>query len=178
MLREEEIKRFMEADASSKKKQRAREGQLARVVAILLLAAVVWLYTQAAYAAQQVGVLSIPSAEISVALFDSYEQSVVDAQNSAAHFWGGSWIIADHNNQAFRTLKNVQPGDTATIHRPDGSQIHLLCADKYNGKNTGRELVNAHGRNVMADHDYLMYTCRLKGLGSRYIIITQWEVAE
>ncbi len=178
MLTADEIKRFMEAAASSKKKQRAKEGQLARVVAILLLAAVVWLYTQTAYAAPQVGVLSIPSAEISVALFDSYEQSVVDAKNSAAHFWGGSWIIADHNNQAFRTLKNVQPGDTATIHRPDGSQIHLLCVDKYNGKNTGRELVNANGRNVMADHDYLMYTCVNKALKRKTVLITQWEVTD
>ena len=131
-----------------------------------------------ACAASEVGVLSIPSACISVALFDSAEQDVVDESNSAAFFWSGSWIIADHNNQAFKSLKDVAVGEVATIYHADGSRIRLVCVDKYNGKNTGHELVDANGRNVMADHAYLMYTCRIKGFGARHIIITQWEEYE
>lgn len=147
---------------------------------ILCMVLVVYLlaYTGLACAAQQAGVLHIPSANISVALYNSYAQSVVDEKNSAAHFWGGSWIIADHCNQEFENLKNVAMGDEAIIYQTNGQTVRLRCVDRYNGKNTGRELVDSHGRNVMADHDYLMYTCRLKGFGSRYIIITQWEVVE
>ena len=145
---------------------------------LLCLILILLICTGSACAAPEVGVLSIPSACISVALFDSAEQSVVDAQNSAAYFRAGSHIIADHNNQAFKALKNVSIGDAAIIHRMDGSNIRLICVDKYNGKNTGHELVDANGRNVMADHAYLMYTCRIKGFGARHIIITQWEECE
>ena len=74
--------------------------------------------------------------------------------------------------------EDVAVGDAATIYYTDGSRIRLVCVDKYNGKNTGHELVDASGHNVMADHAYLMYTCRIKGFGARHIIITQWEVYE
>lgn len=148
---------------------------------ILCMVLVVWMllaHTGLACAAQQAGVLHIPSANISVALYNSYEQSVVDAKNSAALFEWGSWIIADHNNQDFRTLKNVQVGDTATIRRTDGQTIRLICVDVYQGKNLGHDLVNQHNKSVMDDHDYLMYTCVNKAASRKTILITQWEVME
>lgn len=144
------------------------------LIAVMCLAA----YIGLAYGAEQAGVLHIPSANISVALYNSYEQSVVDAKNSAALFEWGSWIIADHNNQEFRTLKNVQVGDTATIRRTDGQTIRLICVDKYQGKNLGHDLVNQHNKSVMDDHDYLMYTCVNKAASRKTILITQWEVME
>lgn len=143
------------------------------VLAIALLAC-----CMPASAASQYGVLSIPAQGISVALYDSASQETVDTKNSAAHFYAGSYIIADHCNQEFRALKHVSVGDTATIYCADGSTLHLVCVDKYNGKNTGKILTDQQGRNVMADHDYLMYTCRGKGLGWQRIVITQWVVVE
>lgn len=131
-----------------------------------------------ACAAQQAGILHIPSANISVVLYNSYAQSVVDAKNSAALFEWGSWIIADHNNQEFKTLKHVQVGDTATIRRTDGRTIRLICVDVYQGKNLGHDLVNQHNRSVMDDHDYLMYTCVNKAASRKTILITQWEVTD
>ena len=142
------------------------------VLALVLLAC-----CMPASAASQYGVLSIPAQGISVALYDSASQETVDTKNSAARFYAGSYIIADHCNQEFKTLKKVSIGDKAIIYCENGMNINLVCVDRYNGKNTGHELVDSKGRNVMSDHDYLMYTCRA-GLGWRNILITQWDVVE
>lgn len=140
---------------------------------LCMLAALMVLGT--AQAASQYGVLSIPAQEISVMLYESNAQSVVDAKNSAACFWWNGWIIADHNNQAFRTLKNVAVGDTASIMQPNGQTIRLKCVYKGTGRNTGHDLT-ANGESLFGCYDYLMYTCQNKAVSRKGVILTGWEV--
>lgn len=149
-----------------------------KIFCMVLVVLMLLVYTGLAYGAQKAGILYIQSANISVALHNSNAQSVVDAKNSAAMFEWGCWIIADHNHQEFRTLKNVQVGDEATIRCTNGQTIRMICVDVYQGKNTGHKLVDKTGRNVMGDHDYLMYTCVNKLLSRKTILITQWEVVD
>lgn len=140
---------------------------------VILLVAV---YVHAAYAAAHVGVLHIPAHGISVALYNSNAQSVVDAQNSAACYWYQGYIVADHNNQAFANLPRVKVGDRAHIYKPNGQPIRLKCAFVANGRNTGRYLT-VNGKSMYGKYDYLMYTCR-KGMGWRNVVITGWEVVD
>lgn len=131
-----------------------------------------------ARAAPLYGTLHIPAADIEVRLYRSNMQAVADAKNSAAMFRrDGSWIIADHNNQEFNTLPDVEPEDMAWIDREDGKTVLLVCTDVFYGKNTGHEITDLDGRNVMRDYDYLMYTCR-KGKGWRNVVVTQWVEVE
>lgn len=141
---------------------------------LLCLILILLICTGSACAAPEFGVLSIPSVCISVALFDSAEQSVVDAQNSAACYWYQGYIVADHNNQAFANLPRVKVGDRAHIYKPNGQTIRLKCAFVANGRNTGRYLT-VNGKSMYGKYDYLMYTCR-KGMGWRNVVITGWEV--
>lgn len=124
------------------------------------------------------GTLHIPAAQIEVRLYESDTQATADAKNSATAFrCDGSWIIADHNNQEFRTLPDVGVYDMAWIDKEDGKTVLLVCTDIFYGKNTGHEITDLSGRNVMGDHDYLMYTCR-KGKGWRSVVVTQWVEVE
>lgn len=121
--------------------------------------------------------LEIPAQEIRVELRLGNQQTIVDDPKYAALFPGGvsSWVIADHDYQAFRMLKKVQVGDKASITRADGKTIRLKCVDKYKGKNTGHAIRSMDGRNVMSDHDVMMYTCRF---GWRRVWVLQWEMME
>lgn len=143
----------------------------------LLVILLVTVYVHAAYAAAHAGVLHIPDANISVSLYESSAQSVVDAENSAACFWWQGWIIADHNNQAFRTLRNVQVGDEAIIYQPSGQTIHLKCVYRGEGRNTGHDLT-VDGKSLFGRYDYLMYTCKNKAVSRKGIILTGWEVTK
>lgn len=140
---------------------------------LCMLAALMMLGT--AQAASQYGVLSIPGQQITVELVEGAEQSHVDDPHSAALFKGGafSWVIADHNTQAFKRLPEVRVGDTATIQRTNGQTITLLCVAKFHGKNTGTAITDMQGRSVMVTYDYLMYTCRA---GWRRVWVLGWEV--
>lgn len=148
-----------------------------KIICALIALLLVTIYLHTAYAAEQTGVLSIPGQGISVALYESSEQAVVDAENSAACFWWHGWVIADHNHQAFQNLKNVQPGDAAVIYQTNGAQTSLRCVDVKQGKNTGHDLI-VDGKSMFGQYDYLMYTCINKAISRRGIIITCWEVAE
>lgn len=119
--------------------------------------------------------LTIPGQQITVELVEGAEQSIVDDPQSAALFRGGafSWVIADHNTQAFKRLPDVAIGDTATITRTDGQTIRLICVAKFHGKNTGEQITDMQGRSVMVAYDYLMYTCRA---GWRRVWVLGWEV--
>ena len=128
-----------------------------------------------AQAASQYGVLSIPAQGISVMLYERSAQSVVDAENSAACFWWQGWIIADHNNQAFRTLRNVAVGDEAIIYQPSGQTIRLKCVYRGEGRNTGHDLT-VDGKSLFGRYNYLMYTCKNKAASRKSIILTGWEV--
>lgn len=145
---------------------------------VLFLLTLLLLAPSLARAAPLYGTLHIPAADIEVRLHKSDTQATVDAKNSAAMFKrNGGWIIADHNDQEFRTLADVGVYDMAWIDREDGKTVLLVCCNKFYGKNTGHEITDLKGRNVMGDHDVLMYTCR-KGKGWRNVVVTQWVEVE
>lgn len=129
----------------------------------------------AALARSPCATLTIPGQQITVELLEGADQSHVDDPQSAALFRGGafSWVIADHNTQAFKRLPLVEIGNTATITSAEGQSIRLECVAKFHGRNTGEEITDERGRNVMADYDYMMYTCRA---GWRRVWVLGWEV--
>lgn len=129
----------------------------------------------AAIARSPCATLTIPGQQITVELLEGADQSHVDDPQSAALFRGGafSWVIADHNTQAFKRLPLVEIGDTATITSAEGQSIRLTCVAKFHGRNTGEEITDERGRNVMADYDYMMYTCRA---GWRRVWVLGWKV--
>lgn len=122
------------------------------------------------------GRLNIPSAGIDVALYNSYEQSVCDAQDSACFFHlnnNPGMTIADHNYQAFRTLTSVAPGAKAVISEANGGKIYLQCVEVYNGHNTASALTDNNGNIVTSTHDFLTYTCLDS---TQNIRICQWDI--
>lgn len=133
------------------------------------------LFPVAAMARSPCATLTIPTQQITVDLLEGADQSHVDDPKSAALFRGGafSWVIADHNTQAFKHLPDVAVGDTATITRTDGQTIRLKCVAKLHGKNTGKQITDMKGRSVMVTYDYMMYTCRA---GWRRVWVLGWEV--
>lgn len=140
-----------------------------------LLCMVFVLLPVAALARSPCATLTIPGQQITVELLEGADQSHVDDPQSAALFRGGafSWVIADHNTQSFKRLPLVEIGDTATITSAEGQSICLMCVAKFHGRNTGEEITDERGRNVMADYDYMMYTCRA---GWRRVWVLGWEV--
>lgn len=140
-----------------------------------LLCMVFLLLPVAALARSPCATLTIPAQQITVDLVKGNDQTIVDDPQSAALFRGGafSWVIADHNTQAFKRLPDVAVGDTATITRTDGQTICIKCVAKFHGKNTGTAITDMQGRSVMVTYDYLMYTCRA---GWRRVWVLGWEV--
>lgn len=113
-----------------------------------------------------VGRLVIPSANIDVALFACgvdvvYSQAVCDAADSATYrdTGAGSIVIADHNNQDFRTLHQVTVGTKAQILTGD-STINIVCTSAFNGHNTEYDLVDEAGNSCTTIAPFVMYTCR------------------
>lgn len=113
------------------------------------------------------GRLLVPSAGIDVALFidgpgaDEAEkrQNICDLEDGAALFSDGYGdLIADHNNQAFSLLGNVQPGDRAYILRGH-SILTLECSLVMKGHNYGEGVVDEDGLLVSSYTDYICYTC-------------------
>ncbi len=72
---------------------------------------------------------------------------------------GLGYLIADHNNQAFRVLDSVSLGDKAFILRGH-SILSLACDLKMDGHNHGKGIVDAEGNFVSALSDYVCYTCQ------------------
>lgn len=115
-----------------------------------------------------VGRLVIPSVGINVALYTDGEgateeeklQNICDRQDAAAFFDDGSgYLIADHNNQAFQVLGNVQQGDRAFILRGH-SILSLECDLRMDAHNYGKGIVDAEGNYVSSLSDYVCYTCK------------------
>ena len=113
------------------------------------------------------GRLVIPSASVNVALFSDGEgadeaqirQAICDAEDSAAIYSDGIGIvIADHNNQAFRLLSEVQPGDKAYILRGE-SILSLECEVTFDGINSGEGVTDADGIPATLYAEYICYTC-------------------
>lgn len=115
-----------------------------------------------------VGRLVIPSVGINVALYTDGEgateeeklQNICDRADAAAFFDDGSgYLIADHNNQAFQVLGNVQQGDRAFILRGH-SILSLECDLRMDAHNYGKGIVDAEGNYVSSLSDYVCYTCK------------------
>lgn len=125
------------------------------------------------------GRLFIDAVGIDVALYkDQYhKQAAVDRKDSACYFQmkNGGWIIADHNNQGFATLIDVQVGDCATIIDQDGAARHLICVEVLDGINTGHGITDRNHRIQHGRNDILMYTCLV---GWQNVRICQWDWAE
>ena len=107
------------------------------------------------------GRLVIPSAAVNVALFSDGEgedeaqirQTICDAEDSAAIYSDGIGIvIADHNNQTFQLLSEVQPGDRAYILRGE-SITTLECGITFDGRNDGEGVTATYYA------EYICYTC-------------------
>lgn len=113
------------------------------------------------------GRLVIPDAGIDVALIvpsSPYQnQAVTDAKDSACLMIGQhsptSKLIADHNNQAFRSLSSVTPDMSAYIITAD-SIINLTCTTAINGHNTTYEITDLNYNSVADIADYVCYTCQ------------------
>ena len=114
------------------------------------------------------GRLIIPSAGIDVALFiDGQEENVAqlrqeicDREDSAAFFTDGlGMLIADHNNQAFSLLSQVQTGDKAVILRGH-SIVTLECDLLADGNNYGKGILDEEGFYFTSYEDYICYTCK------------------
>lgn len=113
------------------------------------------------------GRLVIPSAAVNVALFSDgvgedeaqIRQAICDAEDSAAIYSDGIGIVlADHNNQAFQFLSEVQPGDKAYILRGE-SILSLECEVTFDGLNSGMGVTDADGIPATFYADYICYTC-------------------
>ena len=122
------------------------------------------------------GRLYIPDANISVGLYYGGEQYITDREDSASMFaWkmDPGWTIADHNNQEFAKLFDVQVGTTGYILTNTGITIKIKCTEIFNGHNTGRYIVDENGVNAANRTDYMMYTCIDNW---RNVRICLWEV--
>lgn len=108
------------------------------------------------------GRLHIPDAGISVALYYGWQQYITDRADSANIFsWPDydSCTIADHNNQEFSKLFNVQVGTTGYIELKSGKIINIKCREICNGHNTGSYIIDEYGINMINKADYIVYTC-------------------
>ncbi len=114
------------------------------------------------------GRLIIPSAGINVALFtdgpgeDEAEvrQDICDREDSAAFFTDGlGMLIADHNNQSFSVLGQVQTGDKAVLLRGH-SIVTLQCSLVDDGYNYGKGILDGDGYYFTSYEDYVCYTCK------------------
>lgn len=114
------------------------------------------------------GRLVIPGAGIDVALFtdgpgaDEAEirQNICDMQDSAAFFTDGlGMLIADHNNQSFSVLPQVQLGDKAVILRGH-SIVTLECSLVTDGYNYGKGILDRDGYYITSYEEYICYTCK------------------
>ncbi len=108
------------------------------------------------------GRLRIPSRGISVALFDTWEQSVCDAPDSACYFFIREQpIIGDHNYQAFKNLRRVVTGDKVIIDTLSGSQTYRVV-ERISGANADTDLVyRGTSQSLVGKYpnSICMYTC-------------------
>jgi outer membrane biosynthesis protein TonB len=91
-----------------------------------------------------IGRFKISSVGVNVACYAGSEQSIVDAQDSAAYFYGfGHIIIGDHKHQGFSAIKSCSVGTKARMVTKNGTET-FTCVGKIQGHNTGYELTDAN----------------------------------
>lgn len=129
-----------------------------------------------------IGRLYLPSVNLNVAVYEANAyrgeeynaQKIVDAKDSAAHFYlGGKEIIADHNYQGFKKIMNLKIGDKAYVKKADGTIDIYQIKENFIGKNTGTDIVNSEGISIVdMKQDLIMYTCYTN---DGDITITRWD---
>lgn len=113
---------------------------------------------------EHIGRLYIPSVNIDVGLYYETDynkwQSVTDRNDTACYFSNrdGCHIIADHNNQSFSALKNVNVGDTLYILYGNKYDIYE-CVAAFDAHNTGYEIIDNDGKDIQDTYDFICYTC-------------------
>lgn len=126
-----------------------------------------------------IGRLTIPSVKIDVACYEfnpQNEQEVqemyvaMDEEDAAVKFWcgasktengvTGSWVIADHNTEGFKTLKECKIGDFAYLVAVDGTQEKYVVTDNFLGKNENWALT-VDGESIICNNPngIILYTC-------------------
>lgn len=119
-----------------------------------------------------IGRLYIDDVKIDVALYESWEQKVVDRDDSAAYMgWPKHRLIGDHNNQAFKNLGKTKVGAIACIEKEDGTLAYYKCKEVFKGHNNGGTITDNNGNDVTKKADILMYTCYN---GWKNIWVTLW----
>lgn len=124
-----------------------------------------------------VGRLHIPDACIDVAMYRGSSQSITDRKDSANIFRWKDYhgeVIADHSNQDFSKLLDVEVGFDGYIELKDGSTINIECIATFDGHNTSDILTDEDGNDVMGQSDYVMYTCVN---GWKNVRICLWNVS-
>lgn len=129
-----------------------------------------------------IGRLYLPSVNLNVAVYEAnaYQgenynaQKIVDAKDSAAHFYlGDKAIIADHNYQGFKKIMNLKIGDKAYVKKADGTIEIYQIKERFIGKNTGTDIVTPEGISIAdTEQDLIMYTCYTN---DGDITITRWD---
>lgn len=130
--------------------------------------------------AGDVGRLYIPAIEINVGVSMAempYAQVVTDRKDSACWLeWPNSInpVIADHVNQDFAKLSEVQIGDECYVARGD-ELYKYKCTGTMLGRNTEYDLYDDNGTSIdFYGSDHLaMYTCYN---GWRIIFIADWTL--
>ena len=124
------------------------------------------------------GYMSIPDVNLSVRVFDTYDQKTVDAENSAAILTDmsvyGQLVIADHVHQGFSKMKSVKPGYSILNLEHDGKRSVYKCSKLFKGYNTGKDLTDLNGNSIdgMNDGGLCLYTCNSDGS----ITISLWTL--
>lgn len=122
------------------------------------------------------GRLYIPEANISVALYEDDAQFITDRADSAnIIFLGDSddYTIADHKNQEFSKLFEINIGTYGYIILKNGNVVSLKCTDVFNGHNNGVRITDENGVNADNRADYMTYTCMDNW---RNVRICLWEI--
>ena len=124
--------------------------------------------------------LSIPCMDFSVALVytpdGSRFQAITDDPLSACliNWCYGNVMIADHYNQGFSVLYDVDEGETVACIYDGGRLSTYLCVEKISdGYNRGYDLTLADGTRIsdIYHSTLIMYTCNA---GSDTVTITVW----
>ena len=136
------------------------------------------------YSQHYIGRFLMPDVDIDVGLYefervtqedDDKMKNAMDEEDVAVEFWGsckGSWFIADHNYQGFRTLSKCEVEDIAYINQNDGTQQQYQVVKKFKGENSETELTQ-NGRLIAGDNPggIIVYTC-----ASRWNTVDVWIV--
>lgn len=106
-------------------------------------------------------------------------QQIVDGPGACIFRVYGGYYIADHSNQNFSCLTEVQVGDTAIITFEDGTERNLVCllVDTM-GYTDGAHICRSTGERAedLVEEAYVMYTCAYAFSGNR--MVTVWEVQD